>query len=216
MIKHHPSEQLLSQYSIGELPATLSIAVSAHLEFCSCCQAKVEALEAANATQEFEDVDSPFDNDDFEDIFSLITNNDDVDTIKAYEPQFVSYQSKQATLPRAIAATDRSNFIQLGKLSRSRLQLDDGELRASLLQIEAGGEIPHHTHTGFELTLLLDGEFSDEEGSYVPGDFIWLDARHHHQPATTRGCLCFTVVNSALHFNKGLSKLLNPIGNLIY
>jgi len=43
-----------------------------------------------------------------------------------------------------------------------------------------------------------------------------LDGRHNHTPKTIEGCLCFTVVSSALHFNKGISKLLNPIGNLIY
>ncbi|MBD1584046.1 ChrR family anti-sigma-E factor [Pseudoalteromonas sp. S16_S37] len=216
MIKHHPSEQLLSQYSLGELPATLSIAISAHLEFCTCCKSKVEALEATQADTEFEDTTSPFDNDDFADMLSMITEKNDVDAVAPYESEVFSYQDKELSLPRAIAAIDRSNFVQLGKLSRSRLKLDDGEMRASLLQIEPNGEIPHHTHTGFELTLLLDGEFADENGHYVPGDFIWLDARHHHQPTTTQGCLCFTVVNSALHFNKGLSKLLNPIGNLIY
>ncbi|MGO3300382.1 MAG: ChrR family anti-sigma-E factor, partial [Pseudoalteromonas sp.] len=42
------------------------------------------------------------------------------------------------------------------------------------------------------------------------------DGTHQHSPQTKNGCLCFTVVSSALHFNKGLSKLLNPIGNLIY
>jgi putative transcriptional regulator len=104
----------------------------------------------------------------------------------------------------------------VGKLARSRVAIDDGPLRSSLLHIGAGGEIPEHTHTGFEVTLLLDGEFSDEEGSYVPGDFIWQDGSHQHTPLTKDGCLCFTVVSSALHFNKGLSKLLNPIGNLIY
>ncbi|NOU50323.1 transcriptional regulator [Pseudoalteromonas sp. JBTF-M23] len=216
MIKHHPSEQLLSQYSLGELPATLSIAVSAHLEFCACCKSKVDTIEVAQADTAFADTTSPFDNDDFADMLSMITQSSDVDTVAQYEPEVFSYQSKELSLPRAIAAIDRSNFVQLGKLSRSRLKLDDGEMRASLLQIAPHGEIPHHTHTGFELTLLLDGEFSDEKGSYVPGDFIWLDARHNHQPTTAEGCLCFTVVNSALHFNKGLSKLLNPIGNLIY
>ncbi|CAM4186482.1 ChrR family anti-sigma-E factor [Pseudoalteromonas byunsanensis] len=216
MIKHHPTEQLLTQFSQGELPATLSIAVSAHLELCECCRAKVESLEKRHAEQLFTLPSNDIEEDDFADLFAQITSNDEIDIPKPSEPKTLEYQNKTVSLPRAIANMQRGNFVQLGKLARSRLQLDDGELRASLLQIGAGGEIPHHTHTGFELTLLLDGEFSDESGSYVPGDFIWLDGRHHHSPATQSGCLCFTVVNSALHFNKGLSKLLNPIGNLIY
>jgi putative transcriptional regulator len=76
--------------------------------------------------------------------------------------------------------------------------------------------VPEHTHKGFELTLLLDGEFEDEMGKYVKGDFICLDSAHKHSPQTTQGCLCLTVVNDALQFTKGMSKLLNPFGNLIY
>ncbi|WP_105169585.1 ChrR family anti-sigma-E factor [Pseudoalteromonas sp. T1lg23B] len=216
MIKYHPTEELLTQFSQGALPATLSIAVSAHIELCDCCRSKVESLESANADTLFTTLEDDIEQDDFSSLFAQITSSDDIDIPKAYVPKTLEYQNRTVALPRAIANMKRGNFVQLGKLSRSRLQLDDGELRASLLQIGAGGEIPHHTHTGFELTLLLDGEFSDERGSYVPGDFIWLDGRHHHSPATQSGCLCFTVVNSALHFNKGLSKLLNPIGNLIY
>ncbi|CAH9065268.1 Anti-sigma-E factor ChrR [Pseudoalteromonas holothuriae] len=216
MIKHHPSEQLLSQYSKGELPATLCMAVSAHLDFCSCCKDKVAALELNQASSAFGENEGTSDLDDFSDMFAQITQNEDIYQAKPFHNEPLSYQNKRVVLPRAIASSSRSKFVQLGKLARARLNIDDGELRASLLQIDASGEIPHHTHTGFELTLLLDGEFSDENGSYVPGDFIWLDGKHHHQPVTMEGCLCFTVVNSALHFNKGLSKLLNPIGNLIY
>ncbi|MCF6434376.1 MULTISPECIES: ChrR family anti-sigma-E factor [Pseudoalteromonas] len=216
MIKHHPTEQLLIQFSQGALPATLSIAVAAHLELCECCRIKVQNLEQSNAEALFTDFEDDMAQDEFANLFEQITANDDIDMPKGNAPQTLNYQNKTIELPRAIANSQLSSFVQLGKLARARLQVDDGELRASLLQIAAGGEIPHHTHTGFELTLLLDGEFSDESGAYVPGDFIWLDGRHHHSPATESGCLCFTVVNSALHFNKGLSKLLNPIGNLIY
>lgn len=49
MIKHHPSETLLTQYCAATLPASLSLAVSIHVDMCPVCQAKVEKLEAANA-----------------------------------------------------------------------------------------------------------------------------------------------------------------------
>ena len=76
--------------------------------------------------------------------------------------------------------------------------------------------MPEHTHKGFELTLLLDGSFSDDKGEYVKGDFIMLDASIKHNPISQDGCLCYTVANDALHFTQGINKLLNPIGNFIY
>jgi putative transcriptional regulator len=216
MIKHHPTEQMMQQYVQGLLPASLSVAISAHVELCECCANKVSALELQNSKSLFvDDTTIDFD-DDMSDLISMITSDDILNDVKPYISSKFSHQNKEFVLPRAIAGLERSNFSQIGKLSRARIDLDDGELRASLLQIDAGGEIPNHTHTGFEVTLLLDGEFEDESGKYTAGDFIWLDGRHSHTPKTETGCLCFTLANSALHFNKGISKLLNPIGNLIY
>ena len=104
----------------------------------------------------------------------------------------------------------------IGKLSRARIQLEENEIHTSLLQIEPGGSVPEHTHKGFELTVLLDGSFHDEQGEYVKGDFIMLDRSHQHHPISDNGCLCYTVANDALHFTQGINKLLNPIGSFIY
>jgi putative transcriptional regulator len=224
MIKHHPSDTLLTQYCSATLSASLSLAVSIHVDMCPVCQAKVAEVEAANAAQIFNDSvppasdsnDADIDDDFAADLFAAITADSGVDDPYAVAPVTVNVGQQQYQLPRALTRISHSKFTQIGKIARSRIALDDGPLRSSLLHIGAGGEIPEHTHTGFEITLLLDGEFSDEDGHYVPGDFIYQDASHLHTPVTKEGCLCFTVVSSALHFNKGLSKLLNPIGNLIY
>ncbi|MFT6787239.1 MAG: putative transcriptional regulator [Pseudoalteromonas rhizosphaerae] len=220
MIKHHPSDALLAQYCNASLPASINVAVAIHLDMCSCCKEKVQRIEANNAVDVFgTDDEHPQTTDLAIDELSLIdaiTADVTADEVYKVAPQTILVNQQNYQLPRALARISHSKFMQMGKLSRSRIDLDDGALRSSLLHIDAGGEIPEHTHTGFELTLLLDGEFSDEEGQYVPGDFMWLDGRHQHTPITEKGCLCYTVVSSALHFKKGLSKLLNPIGNLIY
>ncbi|MEL0631472.1 ChrR family anti-sigma-E factor [Pseudoalteromonas carrageenovora] len=226
MIKHHPSETLLTQYCSASLSASLSLAVSIHVDMCPVCQAKVAKIEASNAEQVFNDSieqSQPLEmtSDDISDeqessLFDFITADNSIDEVYEVQPVAIKVNNHDYQLPRALTRISHGKFTQVGKLARSRVALEDGPLRSSLLHIDAGGEIPEHTHTGFEITLLLDGEFSDEEGSYVPGDFIFQDGSHQHTPLTKDGCLCFTVVSSALHFNKGFSKLLNPIGNLIY
>lgn len=216
MIKHHPNDSLLSRFVEGNLPASISVAIAAHVELCPCCQKKTQQLEAQEARVQLGgDIDSALSSD-FEAMMQAITLDDEIDEVKEYIQPTFNYQGRDVQLPRAIANIDRTKFSGVGKIARSRLLLEDGDLRSSLLQIGAEGEIPEHTHTGFEITLLLDGDFADEAGEYVPGDFIWQDGKHNHSPRTKEGCLCFTVVSSALHFNKGLSKLLNPIGKLIY
>jgi putative transcriptional regulator len=216
MIKHHPTPEMLMQFSQGTLPESLSIAISAHVEMCPCCQKQVAANEASQSQDLFSGIETSELDFDLSTMMSDITGDASIDTVEPYKQNFIEYHDSKVAIPRAISCVSRSGFSHVGKLARARLDIDDGDVRASLLQIAPGGEIPNHTHTGFELTLLLDGSFEDESGSYVAGDFIWLDGRHNHTPKTQDGCLCFTLVNSALHFNKGLSKLLNPIGNLIY
>ena len=226
MIKHHPSETLLTEYCSASLSASLSLAVSIHVDMCPVCQAKVAKIEASNANELFNEQSTQFEqshneqSESFEEfelnLLDMITSDNSIDEVYEVAPVSIKVNEHKYQLPRALTRISHSKFTQVGKLARSRVALDDGALRSSLLHIDAGGEIPEHTHTGFEVTLLLDGEFSDEEDSYVPGDFIWQDGSHQHTPLTKDGCLCFTVVSSALHFNKGFSKLLNPIGNLIY
>ncbi|KZN61178.1 hypothetical protein N473_22815 [Pseudoalteromonas luteoviolacea CPMOR-1] len=226
MIKYHPSKQLMHKHLAGELPVGLSVAIAAHIELCDKCKCEVESIEAKQAEQFFnsqsvmsDDHDDALSTEDdllFDAMLSDITSLDVDAQVVRHEAKMFDYQDKSVQLPRAIAALKLGSFINAGKVSRARFELDEGPMRSSLLHIKPGGEIPEHTHTGFELTLLLDGTFEDESGKYVPGDFIMLDGRHNHTPKTEEGCLCFTLVDNALHFNKGLSKLLNPIGKLIY
>ncbi|TQF67421.1 ChrR family anti-sigma-E factor [Pseudoalteromonas luteoviolacea] len=216
MIKYHPSKQLMQKHILGELPAGLSVAISAHIELCDQCGKEFDMLEAKQASSVFSESVENDNQCEFEAMMESITEMSMFDDLVPQSPEFFEYQDKQVQLPRAIAALKLGSFINAGKVSRARFELEEGPLRSSLLHIKPGGEIPEHTHTGFELTLLLDGTFEDESGEYVPGDFIMLDGRHNHTPKTKDGCLCFTLVDNALHFNKGLSKLLNPIGKLIY
>ncbi|KZN69362.1 ChrR family anti-sigma-E factor [Pseudoalteromonas luteoviolacea] len=216
MIKYHPSKQLMQKHILGELPAGLSVAIAAHIELCDKCSNEFELLEVQQASATFDAPCEEKESFEFESMIDDITQLSMYDQVVSQEPEVFEYQDKRVQLPRAIAALKLGSFMNAGKVSRARFELDEGPLRSSLLHIKPGGEIPEHTHTGFELTLLLDGTFEDESGQYVPGDFIMLDGRHNHSPRTKDGCLCFTLVDNALHFNKGLSKLLNPIGKLIY
>ena len=46
MIKHHPTDEILSQFVSADLPASLSVAVAIHVDMCPCCKSKVAAIEA--------------------------------------------------------------------------------------------------------------------------------------------------------------------------
>jgi putative transcriptional regulator len=152
----------------------------------------------------------------FEQAIAEITQSNDIDIIKPKVEKSITFKDQVYTLPSVLNNMILGKTANIGKLSRARIQLDENEIHSSLLHIQPGGSVPEHTHNGFELTVLIAGDFSDDQGEYVPGDFIMLDKKHQHHPVSEKGCLCFTVANDSLHFTQGINKLLNPIGTFIY
>jgi putative transcriptional regulator len=228
MIKHHPKFELIQAFVNGDLPASLSAGIAIHADMCEECQQKIAQLTEQVAENSFEEefLDRFIvDEDDtlesiaainFDDMIESIVESSDIDLVTDKVEKTVNYNGENYVLPLALNNMKLGKHAHIGKLTRTRIQLDEGEIHSSLLHIEPGGGVPEHTHKGFELTVLLDGSFHDASGEYVKGDFIMLDASHKHQPISTNGCLCYTVANDALHFTQGINKLLNPIGSLIY
>lgn len=228
MIKHHPKFELLQNFVNGDLPASLSAGIAIHADMCKDCQKVIAQLTEEVAEMSFEQahldkfiINEESDLDsisaiDFDAMIDNITESDDIAPAASTEQATVTFNGKNYVLPNAIKNVELGKTANIGKLSRARLQLNEGEIHSSLLDIQPGGSVPQHTHNGFELTVLLEGSFSDERGEYVKGDFIMLDGKHTHQPISENGCLCYTVANDSLHFTQGINKLLNPIGSLIY
>jgi len=228
MIKHHPTFELIQSFVNGDLPASLSAAIAIHADMCTECQAQIAQLTEQVAENSFEeafldrfivddsDVVEDLDVYDFEAMAEKIMASNDVSEEKTYEEKTIFFKDILYALPRSLQNMEIGKTANIGKLARSRIQLNENEVHTSLLHIEPGGSVPEHTHKGFELTLLLDGSFHDEHGEYVKGDFIMLDGSKQHHPVSTHGCFCYTVANDSLHFTQGINKLLNPIGSLIY
>ncbi|WP_372881262.1 ChrR family anti-sigma-E factor [Psychromonas sp.] len=216
MIKHHPTRELLIKHSSAQLPLALSIGVSVHLEMCAQCQAQASRITTRQA-------DLLWSQDGSQHIdFSSMLNN-----ILEQQPDSpVKQESKPVNstcvagseyqLPRALTAFEQLKWSAFGPISRARIIKDADNTRASLLHIDKNGVIPSHKHKGYELTLLLEGSFADQNGEYHKGDFIWLDNQVEHAPFTREGCLCYTVQDAPLQFVSGFSKVLNPLGQLIY
>ena len=231
MIKHHPHTDLLLAHAQGELPLSMSIAISAHCALCHECQSQVSRFTEQAAELAFlapskiteqaliNETDSAQD-DAWQQMMSQIMALPEATPTESDYPAkttvSLNHKHVRYEIPRVFRQHIAHPWQQIGKVSRMRFDVDENNTRASLLHIDALGEIPQHTHKGYELTLLLAGEFSDLHGQYVPGDFIILDGKTHHSPKTQTGCLCYTVLDAPLYFTKGLSKLLNPIGELIY
>lgn len=87
---------------------------------------------------------------------------------------------------------------------------EEGSLR--LLYIPGGRAMPEHGHHGLEMTLVLQGSFSDDEGLFGPGDVeIGHDALEH-TPIATPGvdCICLAATDAPLRFKSLVPRLFQP------
>ena len=93
-------------------------------------------------------------------------------------------------------------------LKEFHIETKDG-YEATLLWIKAGRKMLSHTHDGAEITLVLDGSFSDLKGVYSRGDVAIADADIDHAPRAglESDCLCFAVTDAPL-------RLTGPVGRL--
>ena len=82
--------------------------------------------------------------------------------------------------------------------------------QAKIYRISPGTAVPIHTHTGAEVTLVLSGGFTDETGSYGPGDISIQEAGGEHQPVADDDgeCIVYAV-------NEGQIRLTGPIGRVL-
>ena len=96
-------------------------------------------------------------------------------------------------------------------LSIGRIKIDDPVREVALHRLEAGGRVGNHDHKGREITVVLTGSFSDQDGLYLPGDFLIREPGEAHQPIASKdgSCVCLSVLEAPVKFT-GFSRLLNP------
>ncbi len=114
-------------------------------------------------------------------------------------------RSESGILPqelRSFVGFDLENIPWRTKMPGYR-EFSLGEIdgcEAKMLWIKAGRKMPAHTHEGSEITLVIDGAFSDLAGRYGRGDISLADDDMDHSPVAEEGrpCICFAVTDAPL------------------
>jgi len=72
--------------------------------------------------------------------------------------------------------------------------------------------MPDHGHGGAELTLVLDGAYSDVTGRYCRGDLQDVDETVEHSPVSdpSLGCVCLIASETKAKFKGVVGRLLQP------
>jgi putative transcriptional regulator len=83
--------------------------------------------------------------------------------------------------------------------------------RALLAKAAPGTRVPPHRHLGMEISLVLQGGFSDEHGSYRAGDLVLYEAGICHSPVAhpEEGCLALVASAAPIRFTGFFFRIFN-------
>ncbi|WP_439368056.1 ChrR family anti-sigma-E factor [Bradyrhizobium sp. DASA03120] len=214
IIHHHPPEDLLADFAAGRLEEAHHLVVGVHVAECARCARFVRAIEqlAALALEDVEPV--PMATDAFERVLARI----DVAPRPRAAPSSTTTFGMVRDVPSALRGyrVGKSRRVAPG-LSMQPIELSgSGKARAFLLRSAPGTRMLEHTHTGTELTLVLEGSFSHEGGRFGPGDFDYGDDEVDHRPIVgdEGPCLCLVAMTGDLRMNGLLGRLIGPFVRL--
>lgn len=95
-----------------------------------------------------------------------------------------------------------------------KVRLWDGpnDQRLWMLRAKPGTRIPHHGHNGTELTLVLQGSFSDVNGRFGPGDVEETDESLDHDLTIDPGeeCVCLALTQGPIRFSGVIARAVQP------
>ena len=210
MITYHPDTNTLVEFAANSLSSAQSVVVSTHLEVCEVCRQRLAELECVGGalfeSAEPAEVDSSV-------LDTVLAKLDEVEEAPA------ANDANASDLAWTVKQVRQGNIEGLNwkKVTKTLRIADlgaiDGAAEFSLYYIAEGGRIPQHNHSGTETTLVLQGGFSDETGTYHAGDFVTREAGEEHSPIALPGgdCICLAVLESPLRFTRWHHRLLSPL-----
>jgi len=109
-------------------------------------------------------------------------------------------------LPASLNWNNLSSSLKVAPIS-----VGETRYELALHKISAGGKVPEHDHNGQEITVVLKGSFSDEDGVYQTGDFLTKNPGDSHRPMAAQNddCICLSVSEGPIKL-KGLKRVFNP------
>ena len=220
MSNHHPDDNLLTEYASGSAATALGIVICAHLQTCPQCRQRVEQLNRLGAAILKQSVAEPVQQETFEQLMTRIRNQaTPVGEAKVTgEPApFYVNDPMMKRLPKVIAKLlPRDGKLKWqsagGSLKTARLKTGQQDYEVCFQKISSGGKVFEHGHRGLEITLVLQGSFSDEDGIYSEGDFLVRTPGEVHRPTATQNedCLCISVVEAPVKLTGLFGKFINP------
>jgi len=207
-IKHHLTDALLMAYSAGSLPEAFNLTVAAHLSMCDECRARAGAFDTVGGAL----------------IEGAALAEMPKGSMAAALAKAKSAPVEKRTrtfangiLPAPIQAyiggdLEAVNWRPVGMGVKQAILSTEKGATARLLYIPAGAAVPDHGHRGTELTLVLQGAFSDASDYFGAGDIEVANEELDHTPVADIGadCICLTATDAPLRFRGLMPRLAQP------
>jgi putative transcriptional regulator len=207
-IHHHPSDETLAAYLREELDEGRRVLVSAHVELCNSCARMVAASNHLAGVRLEAGEQVPLDSNALRNVLARIDAGADASRLSSRQIVDRPYGL------RALSRYEIGEWRWIGPGVHWRsvaVPAEDGA-RVFMLKAAPGTHLPHHTHSGTELTLILSGAFVHEGGRFGVGDFEEADGTVEHQPVVEQGeeCVCLVAMEGQLRLLGLLGRLMQP------
>jgi putative transcriptional regulator len=214
-IQHHPDDALLSAFAGGTLDSGQHVAIATHLVACARCRNFVRMMERVGGTLLADLPPAPMSNNAFAAIEARL---DEPFPARAVEPSVAASETEITGLPKFVRRYRFGRWTWIAPSIHIRpIELPQpGETRVFLLKSGPGARLIQHSHTGVEMTCVLTGGFSQEQGHYGPGDFDLGDASIDHHPVVDADgdCVCLVAMHGELRLAGLLGRLMQPFVRL--
>jgi putative transcriptional regulator len=210
---HHPAGELLIDYAAGNLSEAETMLIALHLDYCSECRGAVQvALKAGGALLDaIEPMALP------PSAFQRALQAIDaapvsIDSVIRSAPTFAV--KWPAALRERLAAAPARPWRKMPAGFRALRVPFQGESERVWVMDAPGGRWPlSHAHLADEWTVVLEGGFSDETGTYAAGDFAYMGPgdRHTMVAEEGEGCVCVLLIREQPRYLTFLGKLLAPL-----
>lgn len=205
-VTHHIPDSILAAYAAGTLPQVYAVVVASHISLCDESRVALGAHQAVGGAvlEEAETVA----------VSATLKDSLFAQLDASFVPEPVFERSGVYPGPVMEALAGRPlKWQKLGMGVRQDILSEDANGSVRLLYIPPGQAVPDHGHNGLEMTLVLQGSFSDETGRYGVGDVELADEDLEHTPIADPGdpCICLAATDARLKFNALVPRLLQPL-----
>ena len=216
---YHPDEAMQRRFLDGSLPMGMNVAVSAHVDSCDACKQSIASLRDETSANWYENVEQDWD-EDFSGVLEQIIEKPSLPveekTATAERTLTVQLKDRQVALPRVLAqlAEETLAWKEVATGIQQALIDIDPKTKFEFIYMQPGARVPRHSHLGNEIMLVLDGDISDNFGSYRVSDFVFRKLKEEHRQTTDGGCICLFVTDAPLIFTEGKARFINPINRI--